>query len=125
MARVLVVEDDKFLRSAYESILQKESYEVRIAESGHSALQAMMRWRPDIILLDLVLPGMDGTEFLKRFNAAKHPETKVVILSNFDRSKKFTEALELGATEYHLKSDTSPSGILEIIQQYIYKPIAT
>lgn len=85
-ARVLVIEDDVLTRGALSALLRREGYDVGIATNGAEGLVAFREQRPDIILLDLYLPVMDGFEFMERLTAEEgRGRTKVLVLSAADR----------------------------------------
>lgn len=115
MADVLVVEDNKVLNQAYKLILQKEGHEVRVAFNGHEGLEQVKIKEPDLILLDMLMPTMGGIDFLKKFRPRKHPDTKVIILSNLNEDQEVQHALKLGAQEYILKADTSPQELVATV----------
>lgn len=115
--KILVVEDEKILNEAYELILRNEGYEVVIAEDGEQAMDKVERFEPDLILLDLRMPRVNGIEFLKQFNAKeKHPKVKIVVFSNLDTQKEIDEAYKLGAHRYILKAWASPSELTKLVK---------
>lgn len=119
MARVLVVEDDHFLRNAYNNVLSKENFEVKIAENGTIALEIAATWKPDVIMLDLLMPGVDGIEFLRQFNAKAHPETKVIVFSNLSLPEKVNEAIALGAADFKTKANFTPKEMVQLIRSSV------
>lgn len=109
MAKILVIEDDKALNEAYELILKKEGHEVEVATDGQVGLDKLKSFSPDLILLDLLMPNLDGIGFLKKFRQTyPKSEIKIVVLTNLDQDKEIDEALELGAYKYIVKARTSP-----------------
>lgn len=122
MAHVLIVEDEKTLNNAYKMILEKEGHEVATAFNGAEALESVKKQVPDIILLDLLMPKMNGIEFLRHFDVKKkHPKTSVVILSNLDMDREIQQAFELGAYKYILKAITSPQQLAVLVNHLINK----
>lgn len=118
MAKILVVEDDLRLKLTYDIILNKEGHEVERAEDGEEALAKAETFRPDLILLDMLMPKVNGLEFLKRYDVKKsHPDVKIIVFSNMSMPKEMEEAYKLGATKYMLKSSTSPKQLAELIRQ--------
>jgi len=109
MAKILVVEDNTTLSEAYELILAHEGHQVKVAYNGKEGLATLEKFTPDLILLDLLMPQLDGLGFLKEFNK-RYPKTdiKVVVLTNLDQDKEITAALKLGAYKYIVKARTSP-----------------
>lgn len=118
MAKVLVVEDDLRLKQAYEIILKKEGHDIERAVDGEEALEKAEEFQPDLILLDMMMPNMDGIEFLRRYDITeKHPKVKVIVFSNMEKPEQLDEAYKLGATRYMLKSSISPKELAELIRQ--------
>lgn len=112
MANVLVVEDNKTLNQAYKLILQKEGHEVRVAYNGKEGLELVKINEPSLILLDMLMPVMNGIEFLQKFKPTKHPDTTIIILSNLNEDSEVQRALKLGAKKYILKASTSPQELI-------------
>ena len=113
---ILIVEDDLALNEAYSLLLNQAGYQVRAAFNGQEALQILRDWTPGLIFLDLRMPVMDGLTFLKHFKPHDHPETEVVIFSNYDMQKEVDQAYELGADRYVLKAWASPKELLQIVE---------
>ncbi len=109
MAQILIIEDDVALNEAYMLILKKEGHEVTVAHDGREGMEKVAQLKPDLILLDLLMPRLDGLGFLKQYKA-KYPkrDAKVVVLTNLDQDKEINEALRLGAYKYIVKARTSP-----------------
>lgn len=116
-ATVLVVEDDQALNDAYKIILEsKGNYTVLTAFNGKEALDIIEKQGdPDIILLDLRMPVLDGIGFLHEFQPVKHPDSTVVVFSNYDAHKDIDEAYELGIERYVLKARAAPKDLLHLV----------
>ena len=115
--RILIVEDEVTLNEAYQLILEQQGYEVAVAFNGQEALEVTKNFNPDLILLDLRMPVMDGVEFLRAYDApGKHPNVKVVVFSNYDMQKEIDEAYKLGAVRYILKAWASPKELLQVVE---------
>jgi DNA-binding response OmpR family regulator len=118
MLKVLLVEDEEILRDAYKTVLQAESFEVGIAHNGLDALEKCARERYDVILLDLMMPELDGVGFLQKANLKQTaPRTKVIVFSNLSSRQIITKTFELGADSYVLKSNLSPKELIAIINK--------
>lgn len=113
---VLVVEDDEALSDAYEMILASAGHDVTRAFNGREALEQTEQQDFDIILLDLRMPVLDGIGFLREFKPTEHPETSVVVFSNYDTHKDIDEAYELGVERYVLKARAAPKDLLNLVQ---------
>lgn len=115
--KILVVEDEKDLNNAYKMILSSSGYDVHPSANGKEALEYIEKeGDPDIILLDLRMPVMDGIAFLKEYDAPSHPHTSIILFSNYEAQKEVDEAFGLGIERYILKSLASPKELLRIIQ---------
>lgn len=118
--KILVVEDDKFLIKAYNIKFTKEGFNVITAMDGVTGLDLAKSEVPKLILLDLMLPKIDGFEFLKRMSQdEKIKDIPVIILSNLGQQTDKDKALALGAKEYLIKADYSLDNIIAIVNKYI------
>jgi len=117
---ILVVEDDKFLRELISQKLVKESYNVSEAVDGEEGLKKVKDEKPDLVLLDLILPGIDGFEVLARMReeqgVAKIP---VIILSNLGQKEDIEKGLSLGAVDYLVKAHFTPGEIIGKIKRIL------
>lgn len=104
--KVLVVEDDKFLTNIYEVKLTNEGFNVKIAVNGEDGLKAVEDFKPDVILLDLILPKLSGFEFLEELKGKQRSEIPVVVLSNLGQEEDVQRAKKLGALDYLVKATT-------------------
>jgi len=113
---VLIVEDDEVLLRALYLAFHKNDYTIATASDGDTALKMAQRMKPDIILLDLLLPKMNGFDFLKYAKA--DPALKsipVIVLSNLGDSDNIAKAKELGALDYFVKSNTDLVKLRDVI----------
>lgn len=116
--KILLVEDDKFLRDLFAKKLKSEDYEVAESVDGESGLIKAKEISPDLILLDLILPGIDGFSFLKKIKEdLALNQIPVIILSNLSQEEDVKKALELGATDFIIKANFTPSEIIEKIRK--------
>lgn len=112
MSRVLVVEDNHDLASGIEYNLKLEGYDVRIAEDGRQAIAAAAEWEPHLVLLDLMLPGVDGYQVLQSIRANGN-RVPVIILSAKGEEADKVRGFRLDADQYV----TKPFGILELLER--------
>jgi CheY-like chemotaxis protein len=113
---ILIVEDEPELAEVYKTLLTQSGYTVALAHNGEDALKNAHDHQPDLILLDLRMPVMDGVEFLKHYDLKKqHPEVKVIVFSNYDLQDEIDDAYRLGADRYVLKAWASPRELLQIV----------
>lgn len=116
MTKILIVEDEKSLAQAYQTILQKHGYDVDVAYDGEEALQLVSQKAPDLILLDLNMPKMNGLEFLRELESVA-VESKVIVFSNQDTQADIDEAFRLGAKRYLLKSWAAPQDLVKVVEE--------
>ena len=116
MRKILLVEDENILREAYKFILSTEPYDVYMASNGRQALDLCQVTAFDLILLDLMMPIMDGVEFLENFQPGDHPDTKIMIMSNLSAGDMLSRALKLGVTKNVIKADLTPKQLLTTVR---------
>lgn len=115
---ILVVEDDKFLRDLIVQKLKKEGFAVDEAIDGEEALRRISDGKPALVLLDLILPGIDGFEVLKRMKeSAATAKTPVIILSNLGQREDVDRGLKLGAADFLIKAHFTPGEIVDKVKQ--------
>lgn len=120
MKKILFIEDEPALQNALSETLKREGYEIVSALDGEIGLQMVTRDKPDLILLDLILPKTDGFEVLKKLK--ENPETAhipVIILSNLEGSRDVERALALGATTYLVKTNYKLEEVVEKIRRVL------
>lgn len=116
MANVLMIEDFPVMQKFYQEALTKAGYRLDIAPDGMQALSQLHEKEYDIILLDMLLPNLNGIEFLEKFN--DRPEkTKILVLSDFTEQERMQRAYELGVSEYLVKSDYPPSELVKKLDE--------
>ncbi len=116
MKNVLVVDDDMTFVAAIKATLDPNEYTVQSAGNGLEALESLKELKPDLILLDIMMPKMDGIEFLKEMNKQYgEGKTPVLITSNVSSLEKIGEGIALGIRGYFVKSNESLQGIAGII----------
>ncbi|MGD0328105.1 MAG: response regulator [Minisyncoccia bacterium] len=117
---VVYVEDDSFFASAVGKLLNDAGYLTVIAKDGESGLALIQKEKPKLILLDLILPKMDGEEVLRRLKAnASTKDIPVIVLSNLSAEAEQRELRSLGAVSFLVKAMTLPSEILKEVKVYI------
>lgn len=115
--KVLVVDDEKDLRDAIGTALGYEGFEVRTAVDGVEAFEIAQSLRPDIVLLDIMMPRQNGIETLKAIRGtAWGKTTPVIIMTVLDDMTRVAEALEAGATEYLVKTDIPLGSIVQKVK---------
>jgi two-component system response regulator YesN len=115
---VMIVEDEALLNDAYAQVLNSVNISLLRAYNGQEALDILQDQTPDIILLDLRMPVMDGISFLRKLNPKETmPDTKIIIFSNYDDQREIDEAFSLGAMHYMLKAWATPDELIKLIQE--------
>lgn len=116
--KILFVEDDVVLLEVLQRFLIDAGYEIAIAKDGVDALEKLKKEKPDLVLLDILLPRLDGFEVLKAMKAEKETsDIPVIILSNYGSPEDIKKGLELGALKYLVKASIAPEEIVRHIQQ--------
>ena len=118
--KILIIEDDSFLQGLASTKLEKDGFEVKAASSGEEAFKHLETNTPDLILCDLVLPGMDGFTIIKNIRAdAKTAKTPIITFSNLSEEKDIKQAKDNGATEFMVKSNFTLDELSEKITELL------
>ncbi len=105
---ILVAEDDKFLASAYRLKLTRQGWDVTVVSDGNEVLKYLATAKPDLLLLDLIMPNMDGFEVLEKIKTLENgTNLPVVVASNLGQKEDINRALSLGALDFVIKSEVS------------------
>jgi DNA-binding response OmpR family regulator len=116
--KVLLVEDDEMLHTMYTQKFTKEGYEVASAYNGAEGVAAAETSKPDVILLDIIMPKMDGFVALKKLK--KNDMTKaipVILLTNLGQEEDIRKGRELGATDYFIKANHTPQEVVDKVKE--------
>jgi CheY-like chemotaxis protein len=117
MRKILLVEDDPTLREVYNLVLSTEPYLITTAINGKDALEKCAETQYDLILLDLMMPVLDGVGFLEKYVGDEiAPPTKVIVLSNLSSGQELTKAMSYGVQKSVLKADLSPRQLLATVR---------
>jgi len=117
MAKILIIEDDPLMRRLYQKIFTFEKYEVESAEDGEEGLEKARKVKPTLILLDVMMPKMNGLQVLEKLKA--DPDLKkipVVMLTNLAGQKDAETALAKGAVKYIVKSEYEPKQVSDMVK---------
>jgi len=116
--KIIVIEDDPLLLKALNIELLSNNFEVLSAKDGEAGLQLIRKEKPDLVLLDLLLPKMHGFEVLKSLKSDENTkEIPVMILSNLGQDSDVKKGLDLGANDYYVKASTDLSELSEKINK--------
>ncbi len=118
--KVLLVEDDKMIIDMYTLKFSQEGFDVVQAENGKDALELAKSQKFDIILLDIILPHMDGFTILKELKSDEGTKNvPVVLLTNLGQDGDVKKGMELGATDYLIKANFTPSQVVDKVKSII------
>jgi len=118
--KILIIEDDRMLAEMYKDKFSEEGYKVVLSFTSEQGLKDVKKEKPDLILLDILLPEGNGISFLEKFR--KKPEFSqipVVVISNYDEPFMKNRAIKLGVEDYLLKTDFTPSQLARKIEKYL------
>jgi len=117
MTKVLVAEDDKFLSEAYKTKFANAGYEVKVVFDGQEALKEYEIFSPDVVILDLKMPRVDGFWFLQALaDKGLAKKVPVIVASNSGDKSDIERAMSLGAADYVVKSNLSMKGLIEKVE---------
>lgn len=125
MPTIVLVEDDQFLGGLIAEKLGKEGYKVVRALDGNEGVAKTKEARPDLVLLDIILPGLNGFDVIQKLK--EDPQTNaipVVMLTNLGQREDVDKAMALGARDYLIKAHFTPSEIIEKVASLVGKPSA-
>ena len=121
-SRILIIEDDSFISDMYKIKLESEGFDVEVAPDGIQGLEAAGRERPDLILLDVVMPKMDGFTVLQTLK--ENPSTSdipVIMLTNLGQKDSVEKGLKLGAEDYIIKAHFTPLEVVDKVKDFLSK----
>lgn len=120
MPRILLVEDDSFIADIYSTKFKEAGFKVKIAKDGLEALQILKTEKPDVLLLDIVLPEFTGWEILGKIRKNQNLKNlKIIILSNLYQKEEVEKGLKLGANKYLIKAHYTPSQVVKEIKKIL------
>jgi len=120
MANILIIEDEKILAEMYQDKLSQAGFGIFSASTAKEGLELAKKEKPDLILLDILLPKESGINFLNWLkNEAKISSIPIIAFSNYDDPKTKKEALELGVKDYIIKANYTPEELVQKIKEYL------
>lgn len=118
--KILIAEDDGFIAEVYHTKLSFAGYQVSIATDGVEALDKIKAEKPEIVLLDVMMPKMDGLEVLEKLRSMEeYKKLPVIILTNAGEKENIAKAMSLGATDYLIKAGFTPEEVVGKIKKYL------
>ncbi|OIO46502.1 MAG: response regulator [Candidatus Portnoybacteria bacterium CG06_land_8_20_14_3_00_39_12] len=117
---ILVVEDDKFLRDLLAYKIEERGYRMEVAVDGEEGIKQIKTLKPDLVLLDLILPGIDGFGVLGQVHDDPQiSQIPVIILSNLGQQEEIEKGLSLGAEDYMIKAHFTPQEVVDRIKKIL------
>lgn len=123
--RVLAVDDNRDAVESLEMLLQSEGYQTRIAHNGVEALRIFQTWNPEIVILDIGMPGFDGYEVAQRIRALKPREQVLLIAFTGWSQKHHVERAFAAGFDHHIVKPGEPGALLKILRAWTRRPLAT
>lgn len=120
--KILIIEDDSFISDMYRMKMESEGFDVKVAEDGQKGLEQINFEKPDLVLLDVVMPKMDGFTVLQTIK--EDPEIQdvpVVLLTNLGQKDSVEKGLKLGALDYVIKAHFTPAEVVEKVREILNK----
>jgi len=118
--KILLAEDDLQLIDMYRRKFEMEGFDVKFAEDGEQALDVLSKWKPDIALIDIMMPKVNGLDVLKHIkNRKDYDDVITVMLTNLGNESTAEEIYKLGATEYIVKTDMTPLEVSNKVKELI------
>jgi len=118
MKKILIVEDEEYLADMYKMKFEHEGYDVQVAVDGETGIELANSLQPDLILLDIVLPKMNGFQVMRTLR--EHPKTKrlkVYFLSNLGQDEEIEQGMKEGADGFLIKTDVTPAQLVECVEK--------
>ena len=120
MSKIAIVEDDVAISQMYRIKFEAEGYTVETAENGKLGLELIEEMKPDIVLLDLMMPEMDGEEMLTKLRDSNWgKDTKVIILTNMGESEAPASIKEMNVEAFILKANMTPRQVAELVKEHL------
>jgi CheY-like chemotaxis protein len=118
MKLIVVIEDNAVAANLYRAALSREGYKIEVATDGESGIDAITRLKPDLVLLDLMLPKVDGAEVLRRIRALPgFDQLPIIITSNAYTAARLDDLWKAGATQIVTKASISPKDLARVVKE--------
>ena len=118
MPKILLIDDDPFIADMYVLKFRDEQFEIETVHNGKDGLKRIEEFNPDVILLDVVMPDMDGFHVLEQLKK-KGAERKVILLTNLGQKEDVERGMSLGASDYIVKAYFTPSEVVEKVRKFL------
>lgn len=117
LPKVMIIEDDPVIQEIYALKFELEGYPVVVASNGELGLEQVETFAPHYILLDMMMPVMNGLEFMEQYRPKQGPDTEVIVFSNISAPSQMEAVMGLGVRDYWIKSDYTPEQVVAEIAQ--------
>lgn len=118
--KIILVEDDAVIRKMYELAFKQEGFKILTYQDGELGLNAIIEKKPDLVLLDVVMPKLNGFEVLEKLKEkGLLDKIKVIMLTNLGQEEDIKKALEIGAKDYIVKSDYTTDKLIKKIKNFL------
>jgi len=122
--KILLIEDDPFLLNMYSTKFELEGFDIIAANNGKDGLKNIFDFHPDVVLLDLLMPKMNGFEVLENIKKSNSEDIKkipIILLTNLNQEEDIKRGMELGAVDYLIKAHFMPSEVVGKIERILEK----
>lgn len=118
--KVVLLEDDPLLIDIYQTKLKEKGFEVVVIDRGEGAVEKIQKEVPDLVMLDIVLPNMDGWQILRQLRADENLKAmQIVVLSNLGQKEEVEKGLTMGAAKYLIKAHYTPTQVVQEVQNVL------
>ncbi len=119
--KILIVDDDRFIRELYEEVLRGEGYDLETAVDGKDGLEKLQKGGYDLVLLDIMMPKIDGLQVLDQLskNPPQKPNGPIVVLTNINHDPIIDEATKKGSHAYLAKAEMTPGELVESVKKFL------
>lgn len=119
--KIVLIDDDQFIAEMYVIKFKESGFEIETAEDAKTGLKKIKEFAPDVILLDIVMPTMDGLEALREIKKSGGQKPKVILLTNLGQQEDVEKGMSLGADGYIIKANFTPSEVVEKVKSLLKK----
>lgn len=121
LKKILIIDDDLYIRELYEEVLKDAGYDVDTAEDGQQGLEKIIKGSFDLVLLDVMMPKLDGLGVLDgvEVNKPKDHHGKIILLTNLSHDPVIQDAMKKGAATFMIKADITPEQLLQKVKEYL------
>lgn len=117
--KVLIIDDDPFILDMYVLKFKAEGFDVQTAQDGKTGLKKIKEQQPNVLLLDVVMPSMDGFAILQELKKKRPDGMKIILLTNLGQKEDIDRGMQLGADDYVIKAHFTPSEVVERVRKII------